>query len=169
MLQLTDVGVRRGGEGLLEHDWLEHEARFEQIDRVFRRQRRHDSTLMRVDDDQSFGLELQQRHSELTYLLAQNRRQRQIPTDLLSAKRLDTFSRALRSRLRNSRSGLRRAYVRHLVQSVVVGERAIEIRGSKSALLAAAADPECAHAGRVPSSVQEWRREWDSNPRYAFT
>jgi site-specific DNA recombinase len=124
-----------------------------------------------LDDDDLFRGDMnqrRQRRDELIRLVAHNSRRRDLPNDLLSPKNLETFGMALRHRLRESASGLRRGYVRHMVSRVVVGEQRIEIRGSKAALLAAVAEPQRIAAGEVPTSISEWRREWDSNPRYGF-
>ena len=71
----------------------------------------------------------------------------------------------MRRRLRDPKSGLRKTYVRLLVDQVVVGEGAIVIRGSEAALTAATMETEAVSAGEVPSSVQEWRcRQSQANP-----
>ena len=60
-------------------------------------------------------------------------------------------------------------HLRALTQRVEVADREVRIMGSKGELLrtlAAAAGVKSAAPG-VPSSVPNWRRGWDSNPRYA--
>ena len=82
-----------------------------------------------------------------------------------------TFACKARQRIRLPGGGYRRDHLRALAQRVEVADREVRIIGSKGELLrtlAAAADGKSAAPG-VPSSVPNWRREWDSNPRYAFT
>ena len=109
------------------------------------------------------------RFDEITRLMAYDKRQTELPADLLSPKNIDRFATAMRRRIRDpERDGLRKAYVRMLVSRVVVGEKRIEIHGSNAALMAAALSPASHSAGEVPSSMPEWRRERDSNPRYGY-
>mgnify|MGYP002630488035 CR=1 FL=1 len=109
-----------------------------------------------------------QRKDELIRLLAHAGRRREVPTNLLSPRNIQVFSAALTKRLRADEGTLRRAYVRHLVDSVVVGETEIRIQGSNAALLSLASEPDSLKNGEVPSFVQDWRTGWDSNPRYAI-
>ncbi len=51
--------------------------------------------------------------------------------------------------------------------TVIVGEHEIRIQGSNAALLSLASEPDALKNRQVPSSAQDWRRGWDSNPRYA--
>ncbi|MBL6945069.1 MAG: recombinase family protein [Rhodospirillales bacterium] len=123
-----------------------------------------------VDDDDFLRRRLskhKQRHDEIVRLMAHNRRRREVPRNLLAESNLNAFGAALRKRLRDPKPGLRRAYVKHFVDRVVVGEEAIEIRGSNAALMSAASDSSSIEEGEVPSFMDEWRRGWDSNPRYA--
>ncbi len=89
--------------------------------------------------------------------MAYGRRRRNPPANLLSQRNLDRFANALRSKLDAPSSGLRRGYVRLLVESVKVGEQEIEIRGSTTALLSAASKPKEIELGVVPTSIPEWR------------
>ncbi len=109
-----------------------------------------------------------QRREELIRIVSQSRRRRELPEGLLKESNLKTFQRALTSRLRDPQSSMAKGYVRALVDRVTVGEQEITIQGSKSALLEATADPDAFFSGEVPSSVQDWRRERDSNPRYGY-
>lgn len=113
-----------------------------------------------IDDEDLFRQRLaerKQRRDELIRLVAHNRKRHDLPRDLLSRRNLDTFGRAMKTRLRDPKAGLRKAYVRLLVDRVVVGEKTIEIRGSKAALLAVASNFETVATGQVPSSVPDWR------------
>ena len=75
-----------------------------------------------------------------------------------------------RERMRIDGGGYRRDHLRALAQRVEVADGEVRIMGSKSDLLrtlAAASGVKSATPG-VRSSVLNWRREWDSNPRYGF-
>ena len=81
------------------------------------------------------------------------------------------FARTARERIRIDGGGYRREHLRALAQRVEVADGEVRIMGSKGDLLrtlAVAADVKSATA-RVPSFVLNWRRGWDSNPRYACT
>ncbi len=81
------------------------------------------------------------------------------------------FATTARARIRIDGGGYRREHLRALAQRVEVAENEVRILGSKGDLLrtlAAASGVKSAMPG-VRSSVPSWRREWDSNPRYALT
>ncbi len=81
------------------------------------------------------------------------------------------FARTARERIRIDGGGYRRDHLRALAQRVEIADHEVRIIGSKSNLLqtlTAAAGVKPATAG-VRSSVLNWRREGDSNPRYGFT
>ena len=125
-----------------------------------------------VDDDDLFRQRLsaqKQRRDELIRLKAQSQRRRELPHKLLSDENLEAFAHALRARLETPHDKLRQAYVRMLVDSVTVGEETLEIKGSETALLSAVGQADSFFSGEVPSSVPEWRRGRDSNPRYGVT
>jgi hypothetical protein len=73
-------------------------------------------------------------------------------------------------RMRIEGGGYRRDHLRALAQRVEVADREVRIMGSKSDLLRtlAAISGVKSATGGVRSSVLDWRREWDSNPRYGF-
>ena len=78
------------------------------------------------------------------------------------------FARTARERMRLQGGGYRRDHLRALAQRVEVADKEVRIMGSKSDLLrtlAAASGAKPATPG-VRSSVLNWRRGWDSNPRY---
>src|SRR5579871_4706199 len=78
------------------------------------------------------------------------------------------FARTARERIRIDGGGHRRDHLRALAQRVEVADREVRIIGSKSNLLqtlAAASGVKSATPG-VRSSVLNWRRGRDSNPRY---
>ena len=82
---------------------------------------------------------------------------------------LRRFAEIARRRMRTPQ-GYRRDHLRALAQRVEVADGEVRIMGSKTTLLrtlAAIGGVETA-AGGVRISVPNWRREWDSNPRYGF-
>jgi site-specific DNA recombinase len=83
---------------------------------------------------------------------------------------LRKFAATARKRMRIEGGGYRRDHLRALAQRVEVADREVRIMGSKSDLLRtlAAISGVKSATGGVRSSVLDWRREWDSNPRYGF-
>jgi site-specific DNA recombinase len=81
---------------------------------------------------------------------------------------LGTFAEAAKRRMRGPNGGYRRDHLRALAQRVEVADREIRIMGSKSNLLRAltSAGGVVLPAGPVRGSAPNWRRGWDSNPRY---
>ncbi len=80
------------------------------------------------------------------------------------------FATTARARIRIDGGGYRREHLRALAQRVEVAEKEVRIMGSKGDLLrtlAAASGVKSATPG-VRSSVLNWRRERDSNPRYGL-
>ena len=78
------------------------------------------------------------------------------------------FATTARERIRRQGGGYRRDHLRALAQRFEVADKEVLIMGSKSDLLrtlAATSGAKPATSG-VPSSVLQWRRGWDSNPRY---
>jgi site-specific DNA recombinase len=81
---------------------------------------------------------------------------------------LRKFATTARKRMRVEGGGYRRDHLRALAQRVEVADREVRIMGSKSDLLrtlAAISGVKSAGNG-VRSSVLDWRKGWDSNPRY---
>jgi hypothetical protein len=78
-----------------------------------------------------------------------------------------TFAETARQTIRREGGGYRRDHLRALAQRVEVAEREVRIMGLKSRLLQTLVANSGANA--VPTQGLNWRREWDSNPRYAFT
>ena len=84
---------------------------------------------------------------------------------------LRKFAATARKRMRIEGGGYRRDHLRALAQRVEVDDREVRIMGSKSDLLrtlAAISGVKSASFG-VRTSVLDWRKGWDSNPRWAFT
>src|SRR5258708_18081373 len=78
------------------------------------------------------------------------------------------FARTARERITIEGGGYRRDHLRALAQRVEVADGKVRIMGSKGDLLgtlAAASGLKSAARG-VRSSVLNWRKGWDSNPRY---
>jgi site-specific DNA recombinase len=89
----------------------------------------------------------------------------------LTPQMVRKFARTARERMRIDGGGYRREHLRALAQRVEVADTEVRIMGSKGDLLrtlAAASGVKSATPG-VRISVLKWRKEWDSNPRYAFT
>ena len=149
---------------------LEHQGKAGEQELALRRELREtDTKLKRLYDAVAEGkvpdgdlfkravTERLERRDQLLRLVAHNRRRAEVPQGLLRPANVSRFAAGLRARLRDPRAGLRRAYVRLLVDRVVVGERQVEISGSKAALLGAAAAGEKLADGEVPGFIQEWR------------
>jgi hypothetical protein len=81
------------------------------------------------------------------------------------------LARTARECIRTDGGGYRRGHLRALAQRVEVADGEVRIMGSKGNLIRtlAAASGVTPATPSVRSSVLNWRREWDSNPRYAFT
>jgi site-specific DNA recombinase len=81
---------------------------------------------------------------------------------------LRKFAATARKRMRLEGGGYRRDHLRALAQRVEVADREVRIMGSKSDLLRtlAAISGVKSATGGVRSSVLDWRKGWDSNPRY---
>ena len=80
----------------------------------------------------------------------------------ITPQMVQSFARAARERIRIG-GGYRRDHMRALAQRVEVADREVRIIGSKSNLLQT-----LTAASGVRSSVLNWRRGRDSNPRYGF-
>ena len=84
---------------------------------------------------------------------------------------IQRFARTARERMRIDGGGYRRDHLRALAQRVEVADKEVRIMGSKDDLLrtlAAVSGVKSAKIG-VRSSVLNWRKRWDSNPRWACT
>ncbi len=80
---------------------------------------------------------------------------------------LSKFARTARQRIRLEGGGYRRDHRRALAQRVEVADGEVRIMGSKSRLLQVLTGKNGINS--VPTQGLKWRREWDSNPRYALT
>ena len=73
------------------------------------------------------------------------------------------FANLLRDGLRGDNPALRQAYVRLLIDQVVVEDEQIHIRGSRKALERAVIATAASTRNGVPSFAREWRTQEDSN------
>ena len=73
------------------------------------------------------------------------------------------FGSLLRDGLRGENPALRQAYVRLLIDQVVVEDDQIHIRGSRKALERAVIATAASARSGVPSFAREWRTQEDSN------
>ena len=76
-----------------------------------------------------------------------------------------TFAETARRHIRLEGGGYRRDHLRALAQRVEVADGEVRIMGSKSRLLQVLTGKNGVNS--VPTQGLKWRREWDSNPRYA--
>ena len=86
----------------------------------------------------------------------------------ITPQMVQQFATTARRRMRLDGGGYRRDHLRAFAQRVEVAEREVFIKGSKDQLLHALAGiggGKSAALG-VPTSVLNWRKGWDSNPRY---
>ena len=89
----------------------------------------------------------------------------------ITPEMLEAFTQTARQRMRLDGGGYRRDHLRALAQRVEVSEGEVRITGSKGNLLQTLAAiggnaGTGAQGNLVPISVPNWRRGWDSNPRY---
>jgi site-specific DNA recombinase len=84
--------------------------------------------------------------------------QRRITPDVVSR-----FGTLLRDGLYGTNPALRQAYVRLLIDDVIVEEQQVQIRGSRKALERAVVTTAASDRGKVPSFAREWRARQDSN------
>jgi site-specific DNA recombinase len=78
------------------------------------------------------------------------------------------FVSQMRTALAQPSNSAKRAYLRSLIDVIVVGEKTIQVHGRRSQIERAVVRGKV-DASAVPTFVREWRRRWDSNPRYALT
>ena len=77
---------------------------------------------------------LEQERDEVLRLIASIDRRQDVPATLLSDRNVRAFRLAFRQRLHSQEGGLRKAYIRELVDRVEVGKNEIRISGSQTAL-----------------------------------
>jgi hypothetical protein len=86
------------------------------------------------------------------------------PRNVITPRKIEAFSLALRDRLRNGDPRFRKAYLQAVVDRIEVGDTEVRICGSTAALSRAVSQAEIFKKGLVPTSVQNWRPLGDSNP-----
>lgn len=96
--------------------------------------------------------------------LAGVRREQSLPIDQIKASQMTSFGKRLRERLLSSDRGFAKSYLRLLVDEIVVEDKTATMRGSYSALAAAASmDEKNGHLKQVPTFIHDWRARRDSN------
>ena len=84
--------------------------------------------------------------------------QRRITADVIGR-----FGKLLSESLRSNNPAFRQAYVRLLIDQVMVGDEHVQISGSHKALERALIASTGGGQGKVPSFAREWRTRQDSN------
>ena len=105
---------------------------------------------------------LKARREAVLVEMAGARRHKEMPTAMLSAKQVEAFGSALRTRLMDSSSGATKRYLRQFVSEIRFDGKRVVMRGKKAALMLAAAENEMGTA-RVPTSVPSWLLDLGSN------
>ena len=102
-------------------------------------------------------------------LIAHKRRAFDSPLAEVPAGRAARFAHALRTRLRDEANpAFRRAYLRLMLDQVVVGEDEIRISGPKTALAQQLAADEPLAPSLVPTFVQDWRAAPGEDDNYIY-
>jgi site-specific DNA recombinase len=105
---------------------------------------------------------LKARRDAVLIEIAGSRRQKEMPSEILSARQLDAFGTALRARVLDREGGLSKRYLREFVSDIRFDGKRVVMRGKKAALMNAAAQKKMGTAG-VPTSVHTWLPDLDSN------
>jgi len=109
---------------------------------------------------------LEEQNSELTRLIALKEREIDLPIAELTPKRKEAFTVALRAKLSDKGNPkCRRAYMRLLLEKVVVGKADIRISGPKAALAQQLQTDKPVPPSMVPTFMDGWCTEKDSNLR----
>ena len=94
--------------------------------------------------------------------IAGARRQKEMPVSMLTARQLDAFTCALRTRVLDREGGFSKRYLREFVSEIRFDGKRVVMRGKKAALLCAAAQKEKGTTG-VPIFVPNWLLDLGSN------
>ena len=106
----------------------------------------------------------QEEMDEIGRLIALKRRALETPIAQVTSEKTQAFSTAFRSHLRDKANpAFRRAYLRLMLDKVVVGKDAIRISGPKAVLAHQLTADKPLPPSLVPSFVREWRARKDSN------
>ena len=120
-----------------------------------------------VSDSDSFRNRLsghEQRREEVMRLIAMTKRRLDQPRSLITPRKIEAFTTAMRDRLRSGDSKFRKTYLRLFVERIEVDDGEVRICGSKDALEKGVSEAASLQKGVVPSFVQEWRPLRESNP-----
>ena len=106
----------------------------------------------------------QEEYDELTRLISIKEREIDRPTGEVTRERLEEFCGGFRACLGEEENPkLRRAYLRHLLEKVVVNPGEIRISGPKGVLVRQVQEERPVPPSMVPTFVGEWRTRHDSN------
>jgi site-specific DNA recombinase len=106
---------------------------------------------------------LQARRQEILTAIAGYKRQHEMPVNLLKAKHINAFTKALRMKLLDRDSTFGKEYLRLLVSEIRIEENEAKITGSYAALACAVSEKSLDTVGRVPRFVPKWLPDLDSN------
>ncbi|EKE72422.1 resolvase domain-containing protein [Oceanibaculum indicum P24] len=104
------------------------------------------------------------RQDDLIRMTSVLQREQDKPLTALTAENVTLFADALRERLQSGDVQFRKAYLRHFIDSIVVDESEVTIRGSKEALAQAVREGTETGPKPVLSFARKWRPHGDSNP-----
>jgi site-specific DNA recombinase len=105
---------------------------------------------------------LQARRQEILTEIAGLRRQRELPTVLLTPSKVQAFTRALRTRLLGNRD-FAKEYLHLLVDVIRLDGDTVTVTGSHAALAGLALDENLGTHHRVPRFVPNWLPDLGSN------
>ncbi|WP_422028621.1 recombinase family protein [Pyruvatibacter mobilis] len=103
---------------------------------------------------------------QIKRLIAIKERDLNAPAQAVTSDKLDSFARALRTRLADDADPkFRQAYLRLLLSEVVVGKDTVRLKGSNAVIAHQLASDKPLVPSMVPTFVEEWRAGEDSNSR----
>lgn len=93
------------------------------------------------------------------------------PTAKLTEKTVKAFATFVRKQLNEGTLQFKRQYLRAVIDKIIVNEKSVKVIINQDDIEHAALNHATGKKSPtvVPIFVREWRRRWDSNPRYAFT
>ena len=109
---------------------------------------------------------LERRQEETMRLLAMTKRKMDVPHEAITPGRIDAFAAVMRNKLKTGDNAFRKSYLRLFIDRVEVDDEEVRIRGSRQALEHAVSNQSAVQKGEVPSFVQDWRPQGESNPRF---
>jgi DNA invertase Pin-like site-specific DNA recombinase len=105
---------------------------------------------------------IETRREALLAEIAGIQRLEEIPTQVLTARKLEAFCRAMRRRVMDVASGFGKAYLRLFVEEVRLTGRVVLMRGREDVLVQAVAQKDLGTSGAVPSLGYAWLPSEDS-------